>query len=353
MNATNDATGGRAMRLIFAVLTGMCLLIQASAALAQDPPPKPIPRPERFSAESATESGEAASAEGEGEIAGPPARLNDLDNAFQVFDTLAAQPVVNLALGDPQPVTLSAKVTEDGPIIPAGLTWRIFRTTPDENGELPMLAKSSDAAAAFSLQPGEYVAHVAYGRAQASDTFTVEVGPNQRSLILDAGGLSLSAAISGNIPIPASQLTFSVYADSDVSGNRVLIADNVTQGELLHLNAGVYNVECRFGSVNAIVRADIRVEPGQLTEATLYHRAAAVTLKLVSEPGGEAIADTDWSVTDADGNEIFATIGAFGNLVLAEGEYTVIARQGERVFNRDFEIRAGQPREVEVVTSFN
>jgi hypothetical protein len=35
---------------------------------------------------------------------------------------------------------------------------------------------------------------------------------------------------------------------------------------------------------------DLRVEPGQLTDATLYHRAAQMSFKLVSEAGGEAIA---------------------------------------------------------------
>ena len=101
-------------------------------------------------------------------------------------------------------VTLSARVSEDGPFIPSGLTWRIYKTEPDVNGQLPLLAKSSDAAAAFSLQPGQYVAHVAYGRAQASDTFTVEPGPNERALILDAGGLRLSAASCWSMSFLAS-----------------------------------------------------------------------------------------------------------------------------------------------------
>ncbi|MEX1180450.1 MAG: hypothetical protein WEB63_06510 [Cucumibacter sp.] len=321
------------LALFLATLVGL-----PATAFAQTAPVPP-PRPERYSA--ATDE------------AGRPLSLNEIENAFEAFEQVTNQPVVNLALGEPQPVTLSARVSETGPIIPSGLTWRIYKTTPDENGQLPLLAKSSDAAAAFSLQPGQYVAHVAYGRAQASDTFTVEVGPNQRSLILDAGGLRLSAAVTGDVPIPASQLRFTIHANSDLTGGQVLIADNVAPGEILQLNAGVYKVVSTFGEVNAEVRADIRVEPGQLTDATLYFRAASVTLKLVSEPGGEAIADTDWTVSDAGGEIIFTTIGAFGSLVLAEGRYTVVARQGERVFSRTFEIVPGQPREIEVVTRFN
>lgn len=327
------------MRLVPALSTALLLGLTVEIAPAQDAPVPP-PRPERFRTVSADQAAAAPS-------------LNDLENAFDVFESLETRPVVNLALGEPQPVTLSARVSENGPIIPSGLTWRIYRTTPDETGTLPLLAKSTDSAAAFSLQPGEYIAHVAYGRAQASDTFTVEPGPNQRSFILDAGGLELAAAITGDIAIPPEQLSFTVYADSDLAGGQVRLAENVAPGELMYLNAGVYKIECRYGSVNAMVRADIRVEPGQMTEATLYQRAAEATLKLVSEPGGEAIADVDWTVTDADGKDVFATIGAFANLVLAEGEYTVVARQGDRVYNRDFEIRPGPPREIEVLAGFD
>lgn len=330
------------MRLVPAVATVLTLGLAADLAAAQDAPVPP-PRPERYSTVSAQPPTEAA----------PVPSLNELENAFEVFESLETRPVVNLALGPPQPVTLSARVSENGPLIPAGLTWRIYQTTPDESGTLPLLAKSTDAAAAFSLQPGEYIAHVAYGRAQASDTFTVETGPNQRSLILDAGGLELNAAITGDIAISEEQLNFTVYANSDLAGGQVRIAENVAAGELMYLNAGVYKVECRYGSVNALVRADIRVEPGQMTQATLYHRATEITMKLVSELGGEAIADVDWTVADADGKDIFATIGAFANLVLAEGEYTVVARQGDRVYNRDFEIQPGRPREIEVLAGYD
>lgn len=326
------------MRLVRALSMALTLGLIADLASAQDAPVPP-PRPERFQTVSADQAAVPS--------------LNELENAFEVFDSLETRPVVNLALGEPQPVTLSARVSENGPIIPSGLTWRIYQTTPDDSGTLPLLAKSTDAAAAFSLQPGEYIAHVAYGRAQASDTFTVEPGPNQRSLILDAGGLELNAAITGDIAIPEEQLSFTIYANSDLAGGQVRIAESVVPGELMYLNAGVYKVECRYGTINALVRADIRVEPGQMTEATLYQRAAEATLKLVSEPGGEAIADVDWTVTDSDGKDVFATIGAFANLVLAEGEYTVVARQGDRVYNRDFEIRPGPPREIEVLTGFD
>jgi len=51
-----------------------------------------------------------------------------------------------------------------------------------------------------------------------------------------------------------------------------------------------------YGDANATVRSDIRVQTGKLTDTTINHRAAIITLKLVNERGGEARADTQWSV---------------------------------------------------------
>ena len=43
-----------------------------------------------------------------------------------------------------------------------------------------------------------------------------------------------------------------------------------------------------------MVRSDIRVQIGKLTDVTVTHRAAVITFKLVSERGGEALANTNW-----------------------------------------------------------
>jgi hypothetical protein len=103
--------------------------------------------------------------------------------------------------------------------------------------------------------------------------------------------------------------------------------------------------------VNAVVRADLRVEPGQITDATLYHRAAQTSFKLVTEPGGEAIADIEWSVKTPQGETVFSQIGAFPATVLAEGDYVVYAKRGQQVFNRAFQVAPSQAREIEVLTT--
>lgn len=250
---------------------------------------------------------------------------------------------------DPQPVTLSARLSDDGPFIPDGLVWRVFDTEVDETGELALVAKSEESTATLSLPPGEYVMHVAYGRAQVSDTLFVEPGPNTHTIIFEVGGLNLNAMVTGDVPIPPDLVRFDVYSQGP--DGRVTVAENLVAGELIHLNAGIYSIVSRFGPINAVVRSELRVEPGQVTEATLFHRAAQVALRLVSEEGGEAIADVEWTIQTPQGETIFSDIGAFPATVLAEGDYLALAKLGDNVYNREFEVTAGAPRQVEILTT--
>ncbi|KKC36708.1 hypothetical protein WH87_13175 [Devosia epidermidihirudinis] len=250
----------------------------------------------------------------------------------------------------PQPVTLTARITADAAPIPNGLVWRIFDTKPAASGELALVAKSDDGEAAIELPPGEYVVHVAYGRAQASETMSVVPGANSKSFVLDAGALRLNSAVTGDIPIPANLLKFDIFTGG-TEGSRQMIGEGLLANDIVTLNAGTYHIVSHFGTVNAVVRADLRVEPGQLTDATLYHHASQISFKLVSEPGGEAIADVEWTVKTTDGATIFSDLGAFPTTVLAAGDYLVLAKQGDQVFNREFQVQSGSPHDVEVLTT--
>ena len=94
---------------------------------------------------------------------------------------------------------------------------------------------------------------------------------------------------------------------------------------------------------------DLRVQPGKTTEATLKHRAATMTLKLVNAPGGEALANTNFTVLTPGGDVIRELIGAFPSLVLAEGEYVAIARHDGKTYQVAFKVQSTLDREVEVV----
>ena len=72
-------------------------------------------------------------------------------------------------------------------------------------------------------------------------------------------------------------------------------------------------------------------------------------LKLVSDRGGEALANTQWSVLTPGGDIIKESIGAFPRVVLSEGEYRAIAKNEGKVFEQNFKVVNGVDREIEVI----
>lgn len=250
-------------------------------------------------------------------------------------------------------IRLTAQLAEDSPEVSRGVVWRVFGSEPGSDGKLPLIASGEGGAGVFELAPGNYLVHAAFGRAGATKRITLSAGEQRHeNVILDAGGLKLDAIVSGGMRISPEKLRFSIYeAREDPSEERPLVLPNVSPGTVIGLNAGTYHVVSTFGVVNAVVRSDIRVEAGKLSEATVEHRAAEMTLKLVREAGGEAIADTQWSVLAESGDLIRESVGAFASMVLAEGNYTVIAKNRDRTYQRDFTVEAGRNQDVEVIAS--
>ncbi len=243
-----------------------------------------------------------------------------------------------------------AKLTEEGEPLSSGLVWRVYSETINTQGKLDLVATAAGGDAEFRLDPGTYLVHTSFGHAGTTTRVVVRPGVKSQTVVLNAGGVKLDAELSQDMPLPMDAVLFDIYDTTfDNTGERRLVAANVRPGSIVRLNADTYHVVSRYGSVNAVVRADIRIEPGKLTEATLYHNAANITLKLVNQEGGEALADTAWSVTTPSGDVVVEGNGAFPTFVLASGDYQVVAKNHGELFSRDFTVEGGQHREVEVL----
>ncbi|KFB10245.1 hypothetical protein [Nitratireductor basaltis] len=267
-----------------------------------------------------------------------------------ITEFAAPENPASLAIGASGSVMLSAQLTEDGEEIPKGLVWRVFSPVPGPDGTLPLVATAEGGTEIFDLPPGSYLVHAAYGRAGATKRITVGSEDKREVFVLDAGGLKLDAMLADGGRIPANRLRFSIYEkDPDATGERALIVPDIKPGSVVRLNAGTYHVESTYGSVNAVIRSDIRVGAGELTEATVEHRAAQLTMKLVRESGGEAIADTAWSILTESGEIVREMVGAYASMVLAEGEYTVVAKNRDRIYQKDFTVVPGRNRDVELL----
>jgi hypothetical protein len=98
-----------------------------------------------------------------------------------------------------------------------------------------------------------------------------------------------------------------------------------------------------------MVRADVTVEPGKITEATIKHAAAAVTFKLVQSPGDEALADTKWSILTTTGDVVKENTGALPTHILAAGNYAVVASHNGESYTNKFNVVSGEKKQIEVI----
>jgi hypothetical protein len=246
-------------------------------------------------------------------------------------------------------LSLTARYGKDMPVINSGLVWRVFPDRPDETGAFKLIREDHGATPNIMLPPGSYVVHVAFGLVSAVRPVTLKSETVRESFVLPAGGLRIEGRV-GASKIPQNQISFSIYKGSQFEvGERAPLVPSVSAGDVALLPEGTYYIISNYGDANSVVRSDIRVQAGKLTDVIITHRAAVITLKLVSDKGGEALANTAWSVITPGGDVIKESIGAFPRVVLSEGEYRAIAKNEGKVFERPFNVVNGVDGEVEVI----
>lgn len=244
---------------------------------------------------------------------------------------------------------LSARFGSDMPQVPGGILWRVFPDRTDAGGIIRPLREDKSAAPTLLLPPGGYIVHVSMGHAHTLKKVQLRAESVREVFEIPAGGIRIEGKV-GDARIPSPQIHFDVFKGSQFeAGDKRPLSQNVLTGEVMLVPEGTYHIVSHYGDGNAVVRSDIRVQAARVTDVTVNHRAAIVTLKLVSGNGGEALANTQWSVLTPGGDVIKESIGAFPRVVLAEGDYRVIARNEGRSFQHDFNVVPGVDREIEVV----
>jgi len=251
----------------------------------------------------------------------------------------------------PVPVTFKALVSDGGPRLQSGLTWRVYEPkAPVPNAGYKLVSTHRDAMPTAALLPGEYLVNAAYGLSNLTKKIKVESGRSlEETFILNTGGLKLAGVLPSGDPLPASTVRYDILSDeADQFGNRKMVLRDAKPGIVIRLNAGAYHIECLYGDANATVKADVTVEPGKITEATLKQTGAKTTFKLVQALGGEALADTKWTILTSAGDVVKENAGALPTHILAPGSYSVIADHAGLNYTRTFSIGSGEAKQVEV-----
>jgi hypothetical protein len=262
-------------------------------------------------------------------------------------------------------VLLSATFAAETQPIRSGLIWRVFNEREDnESGKHELVAESREATPALALPDGEYIVHVSYGLAGATRRIVVSGQPVSERIMLNAGALKIVGTL-GDSAIAPNKLSISIYVPERGNSEAKLVLANAKPYDVIGLPEGNYHIVSTYldtvsGSAsnsegatsnasNSVVSADIRVQAGKLVETNMRHRAATLTLKLVNKPGGEALANTSFTILTPGGDIIRELIGAFPPIVLAEGEYVAIARNNAKTYQLVFKVQSALDSDVEVL----
>lgn len=250
----------------------------------------------------------------------------------------------------PAQVNLLALLTADGQRIDQGLVWRVFQDTSGPKPDTELLMTMREPSPTVQLKPGEYIINAAFGRADLTRKIKVAPGATMsEKFVLNAGGLRVKVLVDGAAPA-ANTVGYDVYSgERNQFDNRTKVLSRAKPGVVVRLNAGIYRIVSTYGDANAKVEADVTVEAGKLTEATISHLAARVTFKLVTRVGGEALPDTQWTVQTPEGQIVKRSVGALPTHILAPGTYTIIAKNGAHAYKRDFTLADGEVTQVEVL----
>ena len=259
---------------------------------------------------------------------------------------------------------LSALFGGDTQPVRAGLVWRVFNERAESDGSHKLVAESNQPTPGLPLPDGAYIVHAAYGLAGVTKRVVVAGKPVSERLTLNAGALKIIGTL-GDAAIPAAKLSISIFVPERGNSEAKLVLKDALPGDVIRLPEGTYHIVSTYleqpvagtsaatapanNATNSIVTADLRVQSGKLTETTLRHRAATLTMKLVNAPGGEALANTTFNILTPGGDLIRELVGAFPSLVLAEGEYVAIARHDEKTYQAVFKVQSALDRDVEVV----
>ncbi len=251
----------------------------------------------------------------------------------------------------PVPIKLTAFLSGSEDRITREVVWRVFSGRAGDDGRYKLLHELTEAQPTLELAPGSYFVNVTWGLAHATKRLQVTPGqPAHEQVILKAGAIRLNARQASGAPIDMDDAQFHIYSDrTDQFGNRERVIANAESGPAIRLNTGTYYVVSRYGDSNAIVEAQVEVKPGKLSEAILIHDASKVTFRLAQRRGGEAIADTRWTIKTAEGQVVERSAGAFPTHILTSGRYRVEAQHGGRLYVREFELAGGGAQQVEVL----
>lgn len=244
-------------------------------------------------------------------------------------------------------ISMRATFGERGQDVPGDLVWRVYAV---RGSEAQLVTRSDVPRPNFLLTPGNYAIHVSHGLATAMRLVTISEAAQTGVIALNAGALIVTGYLGiPERPLPPARQRLRLFIPTANNSEGKLVTGTLRPNAVIRLPEGNYHLVSTYSGSNSVVRTDVKIDTGKLTEASVNHRAATMTLKLVRQAGGVALAGAQWTIETPGGDIVAEAVGAFPNVDIAEGSYTVLARHNEREFKGTMKVEGGINQDFEIV----
>jgi hypothetical protein len=244
-------------------------------------------------------------------------------------------------------LALRATYGERGAEIAGELVWRIYTV---RGPDVQLFTKVETAKPSLVLPPGQYAIHVSHGLATATRDINLSETGAVASLPINVGALIVSGHLGvPERPIPPQRQKLSLFIPTANNSEGKLVTDSLRPITRLALPEGTYHLVSTYSGSNSVVRTDVRIATGRVTEAVVNHRAATMTLKLVRQRGGVALAGAEWTIETPGGDIVAEAVGAFPSVDIGEGTYNVLARHNDREYRGQMKVEGGINRDFEII----
>lgn len=244
-------------------------------------------------------------------------------------------------------LALRATYGDRGNEIAGELIWRVYTV---RGPDVQLYTKVDTAKPSLVLPPGQYAIHVSHGLATATRDLTLSETGAVASIPINAGALMVSGHLGvPERPIPPQRQKLSLFIPTANNSEGKLVTDNLRALSRITLPEGTYHLVSTYSGSNSVVRTDVRIVTGRVTEAVVNHRAATMTLKLVRQRGGVALAGAEWTIETPGGDIVAEAVGAFPSVDIGEGTYNVLARHNDREYRGQMKVEGGINRDFEII----
>jgi len=248
---------------------------------------------------------------------------------------------------------LVAKLASDAPPLTTNIKWEIYNFQKSSDGNRAQIVTSDVAQPILPLAPGKYIVRAVFGVSSAAKVVTISTAQiTDATFILNTGGIRVKPLlIAGEPPLgktPRQWIYLASGPKNLTAPQLVAIADDPKK--IHQLTAGTYELISKFGTANAIVKTNVTVSPGLLTDVEVSHKAGIVTFKLFKKwRGGEELTDVIWKLFDEEDNIVASNLAAGSGEIIAPGRYKVAAKYNEDTFTKIFRIKPGRKKLIQVV----